>query len=284
VRGNPTGLTDPSGLEGFSDLVVTGYPPGRDPSALAAQAEALAQGQAQARAQMQQGSDAAATASAAAGNQVQADMQLQMASRGALDAHRSDGSGFMAGLQRAIATIGGGGDIALRPGPGPLPLMIPRESVDSFDKGQVVAAAPTIGVVLGFFTAEAGLLGVIGLGGTGAIGLAAGGDGIVATSAAEGAVISQEAQAIAGGHAFVKHVVERRDFPGIRTPAEFAQVIQEIMDNPQMVRFLDSGRDAYYRNGVVVITMPGYDGTAFPPKLTPGEVAAGFDFFMTKLH
>jgi RHS repeat-associated protein len=76
------------------------------------------------------------------------------------------------------------------------------------------------------------------------------------------------AESISNGHAFEKHVVERGEFPGVRTRAEFAEVIDDVMMNPQQVRNLSNGRTAYWKNGVVVIKNPaaGDLGTAFVPK------------------
>jgi hypothetical protein len=49
-----------------------------------------------------------------------------------------------------------------------------------------------------------------------------------------------------------KHGVEQGEFPGLRTRAEFADVIEGVITNGEM-RPLSSGRSAYWRDGVVVI-------------------------------
>ncbi|MFN8074070.1 MAG: RHS repeat-associated core domain-containing protein [Kineosporiaceae bacterium] len=79
---------------------------------------------------------------------------------------------------------------------------------------------------------------------------------------------------ISGGHAFEKHVVERGEFPGIRTRSEFADVIEGVIPKGEM-RPLSSGRSAYWRDGVVVIRNPraADGGTAFVPK-------NGYDYFV----
>jgi hypothetical protein len=79
---------------------------------------------------------------------------------------------------------------------------------------------------------------------------------------------------ISGGHAFEKHVVEIGEFPGIRTRAEFADVIERVVTNGEL-RPLSSGRSAYWRDGVVVIRNPraADGGTAFVPK-------NGYDYFL----
>lgn len=72
-------------------------------------------------------------------------------------------------------------------------------------------------------------------------------------------------QEIAGGHAFTKHVVEGGEFLGVRTRAEFAQVIENTMGG--VSKALSGGRTAYWKDGVVVIRNPGAvdGGTAFVP-------------------
>lgn len=75
------------------------------------------------------------------------------------------------------------------------------------------------------------------------------------------------AERIANGHAFEKHVVERGEFPGIRTRAEFQQMIEDVMTNADEVRNLSGGRTAYWKRGTVVIENPGAvdGGTVFVP-------------------
>ena len=88
--------------------------------------------------------------------------------------------------------------------------------------------------------------------------IAAAGAGAVATSAdldlaASALVIKSTAEQISKGHAFVKHVVERGEFPGIRTREQFAEVIERTMSKAEYVRELSNGRTAYWKDGVIVI-------------------------------
>ncbi|NUS72391.1 MAG: RHS repeat-associated core domain-containing protein [Corynebacteriales bacterium] len=71
---------------------------------------------------------------------------------------------------------------------------------------------------------------------------------------------------IAGGHAFVKHVVAQGEFPGIRTRPEYATMIEGVILHGER-RAAAGGRTAYWRNGVIVIRDPSsWDGgTAFVP-------------------
>ncbi|WP_206071201.1 DUF6531 domain-containing protein [Knoellia koreensis] len=85
-------------------------------------------------------------------------------------------------------------------------------------------------------------------------------------------------QEIAGGHAFVKHKVEMGEFPGIRTRAQFATHIEDVVLNGEM-RTLSAGRTAFWREGTVVIRNPRAPdgGTAFQPR-------DGYDYFLNQLH
>ena len=78
--------------------------------------------------------------------------------------------------------------------------------------------------------------------------------------------ILQKAQAIANGHAFNDHGGE---FPEIETRKEFAQLIDDIMNNPSEVKHLSNGRTAYWddTSNTLVITDPGDidGGTVFRP-------------------
>src|SRR6266536_3087571 len=97
---------------------------------------------------------------------------------------------------------------------------------------------------------------------------AAAGDRIASSAAGAARLRAQlAAEEISGGHAFVKHVVEQGEFPGVRTRAEFAQVIEDVIINGEP-RGLSGGRTAYWRGGVVVIRNPGVvdGGTAFVPR------------------
>jgi hypothetical protein len=51
---------------------------------------------------------------------------------------------------------------------------------------------------------------------------------------------------IANGHAFVKHVIERGEFGRIRTRSEFADVINDVIENGESAE-LSAGRMAYWR-------------------------------------
>ena len=75
---------------------------------------------------------------------------------------------------------------------------------------------------------------------------------------------------IAAGHAYDKHVVAERQFPGIASRAAFATRIQGIIEHPTAFRPLSSGRTAYWdaASGAVVIVNP-HDrdgGTCFKPR------------------
>jgi filamentous hemagglutinin len=76
------------------------------------------------------------------------------------------------------------------------------------------------------------------------------------------------ADAISKGHAYGKHVLGEGQFDGA-TPGEFADIIQNVMENPSVTRALSNGRTAYYdaNSGLVVIVNPNASdfGTAFVP-------------------
>jgi filamentous hemagglutinin len=71
------------------------------------------------------------------------------------------------------------------------------------------------------------------------------------------------------GHAYGKHVVEKGEFPGIKSPGEFAVEIDRVMMNPTHTRPLFGGRTAYWddKTGTVVIHNPkaADQGTCFKP-------------------
>ncbi|WP_018543808.1 polymorphic toxin-type HINT domain-containing protein [Streptomyces sp. LaPpAH-108] len=81
------------------------------------------------------------------------------------------------------------------------------------------------------------------------------------------AKLAAEELAGADGHAFQKHVVEQGEFPGIRTRAQFADMIEDVILNGKR-RVRSDGTSAYWRNGVIVIRNPGSrdGGTVFAPK------------------
>lgn len=78
-------------------------------------------------------------------------------------------------------------------------------------------------------------------------------------------------QEIAGGHAFEKHVLNQGEFKGlgIRTREQFANHIENVVNNPTASRQLSGGRSAYWQesSGTVVIRNPraADGGTAFQP-------------------
>lgn len=80
--------------------------------------------------------------------------------------------------------------------------------------------------------------------------------------------ISQEAQAIANGHAFNDH---RAEFPEIANRYEFAQLIDDIMNNPSESKQLENRRTAYWyaASNTLVIKDPGDidGGIAFRPSI-----------------
>ncbi|MET9634348.1 tachylectin-related carbohydrate-binding protein [Lentzea sp. NPDC006480] len=80
---------------------------------------------------------------------------------------------------------------------------------------------------------------------------------------------------IANGHAYQKHVVEQGEFPGVRTRAEFAQLVENTIVRGEM-RPLNNNRLAYWYNGMVVIRSPraADGGTAFAPR-------DGYNYFLT---
>ena len=79
------------------------------------------------------------------------------------------------------------------------------------------------------------------------------------------------AEKIARGHAYQKHVIERGEFPEIKSPSEFEALIVDVMKNPESIRVLPRDRVAYWKGDVLVIVDPNrLDwGTAFRP--TPGR-------------
>jgi len=81
------------------------------------------------------------------------------------------------------------------------------------------------------------------------------------------AQLAAEELAGADGHAFQKHVVEQGEFPGIRTRAQFADMIEDVILNGER-RVRSDGASAYWRNGVIVIRNPASrdGGTVFAPK------------------
>src|SRR5690242_11613815 len=66
------------------------------------------------------------------------------------------------------------------------------------------------------------------------------------------------ARKIAAGHAYDKHVVTEKQFPGIASRAAFAALIQGIIEHPTASRDLASERTAWWdeASGTVVIANP----------------------------
>ncbi|QIM16135.1 mAFB alternative [Leucobacter insecticola] len=71
---------------------------------------------------------------------------------------------------------------------------------------------------------------------------------------------------ISRGHAFDKHVIQRGEFPGVKTPEQFAKLIDDVVKNGEEVS-PERGRSAFWKDGVVVILDPKSPegGTAFRP-------------------
>jgi len=78
--------------------------------------------------------------------------------------------------------------------------------------------------------------------------------------------VSQEAQAIANGHAWNDHYLE---FPEVHSQEEFARLIDGVMNNASEEKQLSNGRTVYWdtQSTTVVIKDPGDvdGGTAFRP-------------------
>jgi filamentous hemagglutinin len=80
------------------------------------------------------------------------------------------------------------------------------------------------------------------------------------------------AQEIAGGHGFQKHVLEQGEFAGIgiRTRQQYAEHIENVLNNPSSIRYTSDGRSFYLQEStgtVVVRNSKAVDGgTAFQPK------------------
>ncbi len=72
---------------------------------------------------------------------------------------------------------------------------------------------------------------------------------------------------IANGHAYQKHVIEKREFPSITSKAQFFSLIKNIVTAPTASKSLVRGRTAYWSsaNNTIVIVDPSTTdkGTAF---------------------
>jgi hypothetical protein len=77
------------------------------------------------------------------------------------------------------------------------------------------------------------------------------------------------AQAIAGGHAYEKHVVEEKLFPEVKNANDFKELIGKVLANPTHHRKLENDREAYYdkpSNTIVIYNPRARDrGTCFRP-------------------
>jgi hypothetical protein len=78
------------------------------------------------------------------------------------------------------------------------------------------------------------------------------------------------AKAIAGGHAYEKHVVEEKLFPEVKSTSDFVDVIAKVLANPTHHRELENDREAYFdktSNTIVIYNPHAKDrGTCFRPR------------------
>jgi hypothetical protein len=78
------------------------------------------------------------------------------------------------------------------------------------------------------------------------------------------------AKAIAGGHAYEKHVVEEKLFPEVKSTSDFVDVIAKVLANPTHHRELENDREAYFEktsNTIVIYNPHAKDrGTCFRPR------------------
>lgn len=79
----------------------------------------------------------------------------------------------------------------------------------------------------------------------------------------------EAAARIAQGHAFLKHVRTQEEYPDIATVDQFADMIRDVMTNPDATRTLVRGRSAFWqdkaRTGVVIDPKHPDGGSAFRP-------------------
>jgi filamentous hemagglutinin len=90
------------------------------------------------------------------------------------------------------------------------------------------------------------------------------------------------AKQIADGHAFEKHIIQGKEFPGISTRQQFQEYLEQIMNSPKtLVKILSSGRTGFYdkiSNTIIIYTPKAIDkGTAFKPK-------EGINYFLNSLN
>jgi hypothetical protein len=78
------------------------------------------------------------------------------------------------------------------------------------------------------------------------------------------------AKAIAGGHAYEKHVVEEKLFPEVKSRDDFTELIAKVLANPTHHRELENDREAYFEsksNTIVIYNPHARDkGTCFRPR------------------
>jgi hypothetical protein len=78
------------------------------------------------------------------------------------------------------------------------------------------------------------------------------------------------AKAIAGGHAYEKHVVEEKLFPEVKSTSDFMELIAKVLANPTHHRELENDREAYFdktSNTIVIYNPHAKDkGTCFRPR------------------
>jgi len=91
----------------------------------------------------------------------------------------------------------------------------------------------------------------------------------VVAGAVEGAAfgaLDSVSRKIARGHAYDKHVIKREEFPEISSPDEFEHLIHDVMNNYDATQPLSEGRQAYWKDDVVITNPADSDGgTAFRP-------------------
>jgi len=78
-------------------------------------------------------------------------------------------------------------------------------------------------------------------------------------------------KSIAHGHAWYKHVITRKEFPGVSSKEEFHQHIKQIMYNPSDIIEKENGRKEYWddksQTYIVQDPLKRDGGTAFKPKI-----------------
>ncbi len=78
------------------------------------------------------------------------------------------------------------------------------------------------------------------------------------------------AEKLGRGHSYNKHVIQQGEFPEIKTPGQFTEHIENILNNPSEIKSLDRGRTAYWHESsqTVIIRDPKHHdgGTALRPR------------------